>query len=85
MVPCIKLKSNVVKTQYCKKIIYQYSKLNKEKFIQELIHADLENTVNTNTVEEAATKLSEHILEAAKRVMPIKTVSMKQKQSPMDK
>ena len=34
--------------------------------------------IHINTVEEAATKLSEHILEAAKRAMPIKTISMKQ-------
>ena len=76
MVPCIKIKTNYKPPSAYKKEIYKYSQIDVVKFEELLQNINFEEIVNENTTEKAAELFSDHLLEAAKKCMPIKNITI---------
>ena len=82
MVPCVKIKTNHKPTSTFKRTIFKYAKIDAIKFQELLQDIDLNRLVTENTVEKAAELFSENMLDAAKKCMPIKDITIRSNDSP---
>ena len=89
MVPCVKIKTNHKPKSTFKRTIFKYAKIDAIKFQELLQDIDLNRLVTENTVEKAAEffsknaeLFSENMLDAAKKCMPIKDITIRSNDSP---
>ena len=73
--PFIEIANNMTKGFKFKRILYNYSKLDEEKYLNELSSVDWNDIISTGQVDKAAELFTEKLTAAAKRCMPIKAVT----------
>ena len=76
-VPYARIKNEVPKNQSFKRIIYNYNKLDIEKFCNLLNLIDWAEIINDRTIDESAELFSRVLLENAKVCMPCKTITVR--------
>ena len=72
--PYIEIINNIPRTEKIKRVIYNYSKLNVEKYKHELRAVDWQNIVTCETIDIAADFFTNNLIAAAKSCMPAKKV-----------
>lgn len=75
-VPCAIVKNSVVKSKAFRRTIFNYRKLDAEKFRNLLSEVDWDDIIYNKTVDESAEIFSEILIEKAKMCMPTKTVTV---------
>ena len=79
---CANLKSDRTKNNYIKKMVMNFSKLDKNKLLQELRHIDFISIVRDNPIDTGANLLSESLVNAAKLCMPFRTYRLRENSPP---
>ena len=68
--------------QSFKRMLYIYSKINEQEFLDKVGSVDWNNVVNTGTVDTAAELFSSTLLNIGKTCMPVKTITVNNKDAP---
>ena len=76
-VPFVKLNTNTPKGTSFKRKIYCYSKLDQQKLNDELKTLNLMETVSSDNIHNAAKAFSEQLLSVASNCMPVKTITVR--------
>ena len=79
---CVKLNIERRIQKILKRTVMNYSKLNKELFIQKLTEINFINVFINNPTEDSARLFSEKFMEVAKQCMPSKTIKMRADSAP---
>ncbi|WP_419611672.1 reverse transcriptase domain-containing protein [Thiolapillus sp.] len=77
-VPCAYVRNTVIKNKPFKRIIYNYSKLNVDKFCNLLRQVNWINIIENNTMDVSAINFTDTFMTIAKQCMPVKTVLVRQ-------
>ena len=80
--PFVDIVNNIPKTTKVKRTIYNYSKLNVEKFKEELLVVNWDNIATAENIEMAADFFTRNLLAVARRCMPSKTVTDRSNDKP---
>ena len=62
--------------------LFNYSKLNLDKYLEELTAVDWNVIINSGTVDTAAESFTDNLLSIAKRCMPVKEVKIRENDAP---
>ena len=75
---CATLKTAMEQCNYYKKNVMNYSKLNNQKFYEELSQINFMDIVINNTVDDSARIFSDSLLHVAKLCMPVKRIKIRE-------
>ena len=78
-VPCAYIRNTVIKNKPFKRIIYNYSKLDSNKFCNLLTNVNWRNIIENDTIYLSAANFTDTFFEIAKQCMPAKTILVRQR------
>ena len=78
-VPCAYIRNSVIKNKPFKRIIYNYSKLDSNKFCNLLTNVNWRNIIENDTIDLSAADFTDTFFEIAKQCMPAKTIFVRQR------
>ena len=78
-IPCAFIRNIVIKNKPFKRIIYNYSKLDSNKFCSLLTNVNWRNIIENYTLELSAANFTDTFFEIAKQCMPAKTILVRQR------
>ena len=78
-VPCAYIRNTVIKNKPFKRIIYNYSKLDSNKFCNLLTNVNWRNIIENDTIDLSAVNFIDTFFEIAKQCMPSKTIFVRQR------
>ena len=78
-VPCAYIRNTVIKNKPFKRIIYNYSKLDSNKFCNLLTNVNWRNIIENDTIDLSAVNFIDTFFEIAKQFMPAKTIFVRQR------
>ena len=78
-VPCAYIRNTVIKNKPFKRIIYNYSKLDSNKFCNLLTNVNWRNIIENDTIDLSAANFTDTFFEIAKQCMPAKTILVRQR------
>ena len=78
-VPCAYIRNSVIKNKPFKRIIYNYSKLDSNKFCNLLTNVNWRNIIENDTIDLSAANFTDTFFEIAKQCMPAKTILVRQR------
>lgn len=80
--PYVKIKKTVNLKRSFKRTIYNYSKLNIGKFVDDLLNLDWPEVVNLEPLDAAVESFTDILMTTAKHCMPVKTVVINERDAP---
>ena len=78
-VPYAYIRNSVIKNKPFKRIIYNYSKLDSNKFCNLLTNVNWRNIIENDTIDLSAANFTDTFFEIAKQCMPAKTILVRQR------
>ena len=81
-VPLVKLKGHIHQDTIFKRTIYNYSKLDKDNFLLDITNIDWNSIVSLPSIDTAAETFSETLLKSATNHMPVKEVTIRERDAP---
>ena len=81
-VPCAYIRNTAIKNKPFKRIIYNYNKLDSNKFCNLLTNVNWRNIIENDTIDLSAANFTDTFFEIAKQCMPAKTHLVLQRDAP---
>ena len=78
-VPCAYIRNTVIKNKPFKTIIYNYCKLDSNKFCNLLTNVNWRNIIENDTIDLSVANFTDTFFEIAKQCMPAKTILVRQR------
>ena len=78
-VPCAYIRNTVIKNKPFKRMIYNYSKLDSNKFCSLLTNVNWRNIIENDTIDLSAANFTDTFFEIVKQCMPAKTILVRQR------